>query len=105
MNKKVQASQKSYDEINFDQIPILAPLVKALIPFAEIDRPGKLERLGRAGQEELRGALEGRAAQRRHGPAQTLLTDADIRNAAKALFDLPGTVPETTGLMGSSLSN
>jgi hypothetical protein len=39
MNRKVQASQKSYDEINFDEMPILAPLVKALIPFAEIDRP------------------------------------------------------------------
>jgi hypothetical protein len=36
MNKKVQASQKSYDEINFDQMPILAPLVKALIPFADL---------------------------------------------------------------------
>jgi hypothetical protein len=82
MNKKVQASQKSYDEINFDQMPILAPLVKALIPFAEMDRPGELERPGRAGEEELRDTLEGRALQRRHGPAQPLLTNADFRNAA-----------------------
>ena len=28
MNKKVQASQKSYDEINFDQMPILPPSLK-----------------------------------------------------------------------------
>jgi hypothetical protein len=28
MNKKVQASQKSYDEINFDQTPISAHSLK-----------------------------------------------------------------------------
>ena len=94
MNKKVQSSKKSYDEINFDQMPILAPFVKALIPLAEMDRPGDLERPGRAGEEELRATLEGRALQRRHGPAQTLLTNADFRNAAKALFDLTGAVPD-----------
>src|SRR5215510_9164503 len=58
MNKKLISSQKSYDEINFDQTPILAPLVKALIPFSEMDRPGELERPARAGEKELRAALE-----------------------------------------------
>ena len=94
MNKNVQASQRSYKQINFDQAPILAPLVIALIPLTEMDRPGDLERPGRTGEEELRATLEGRALQRRHGPAQTLLTNADFRNAAKALFDLTGAVPE-----------
>src|SRR5687767_4397896 len=56
MNKKVQASQNSY--------------------------------------EELRARLEGRAMRRRHGPAQPLLTNADFRTAAKALFDLTEVVPE-----------
>jgi hypothetical protein len=94
MNKKVQASQKSYDEINFDQMPILAPLVKALIPFAKMDRPGALECPGRASEEELHDLLERRAKQRRHGPAQILPTNADFRTAAKMLFDLTGAVPE-----------
>src|SRR5262245_56906497 len=79
MDKKVYASQKSYDEINFDQMPILAPLIKALIPFAEMDAPGELERPVRAGEEELRAPLEGRAPQRRPGPAQPLLTNAYFR--------------------------
>ena len=100
MNKKVQASQKSYDEIDFDQTPILAALVKALIPFGEMDRPGDPERPGRAGEEELRAPLEGRAMQRRHGPAQTLLTNADFRTAAKALFDMTGVVPEACWSFG-----
>ena len=95
MNKKVQASQKSYDEINFDQMPILPPLVKALIPFAEMAWPGELERPGRAGEEELRDTLKGRALPCRPGPAHQLLTNEDFRNAAKALFDLTGAVPET----------
>jgi hypothetical protein len=94
MNKKLISSQKSYDEINFDQTPILAPLVKALIPFSEMDRPGELERPARAGEEELRATLERRALQRRHRLAQPLLTDADFRSAANALFDLTGAVPE-----------
>jgi len=29
-----------------------------IFPFAEMDRPGELERPGRAGEKELHGALE-----------------------------------------------
>jgi hypothetical protein len=47
-----------------------------------------------AGEEKLRDALEVRALQRRHAPAQTMLTNADFRNAAKALFDLTRVIPE-----------
>jgi hypothetical protein len=94
MNKKLISRQKSYDEINFDQTPKLAPLVKALIPFSEMDRPGAPERPARAGEEELRATLERRAPQRRHRLAQPLLTNADFRSAANALFDLTGAVPE-----------
>jgi hypothetical protein len=95
MNKEITTNQKPYDQINVEGMATdVVALVRALIPFAEMDRPGAIERTGHGSDDELHNALEGIALQRGHGPDHTLLTNADFRNAAKVLFDLTGAVPE-----------
>ena len=87
----VSTQQKTYSEINTEQLPLpIAELILALMPFGEMDRPGEIKAEGHGGDDELAIAL-GRGT----SSDQTILTNQDFRNAAKAIYDITGAVPES----------
>lgn len=93
MTSDSNVKQKPYSEINWFQFgSAVEPLLRALIPFAEMDRPGEIDHHS---DEELRDALQETVLQRGHGPDHTLLTNQDFRHAAKLLFEWTGAVPES----------
>lgn len=84
--------QKSYDEINYQHIlDTIEPLVRALIPFAEMDRPGEIKSEGVGSDAQLAEIVLGRGS----SLDSTILTGQDFRNAARVLFELTGAVPES----------
>jgi hypothetical protein len=85
---------RTYHDIDFTNMPmIVATLVQALIPFAEMDRPGDLKESGPGSEESLRKALNEVVLSRGTSSDNTVLTNRDFRAAARALFELTGTVP------------
>jgi hypothetical protein len=94
--EKNAKGQIPYDAINFDEMPPqTAELVRALIPFAEMDRPGELRTSGPGSDENLQDVLENPSLIRGSSSDLTLLTNGDFRRAAKVLFDLTGAVPDS----------
>lgn len=103
--ENVQLNLKSYDQVNFSGMSIMtAALVRALIPFAEMDRPRELNESGPGGDEDLRDALEPMLSRGRSSD-NTLLTNADFRNAARVLFEITGAVPSSYWCYGRPLDD
>jgi len=94
MNTNPDLNLKTYHDIDFTSMPmIVATLAQLLIPFAEMDRPGDLKESGPGSDESLQKALNEVVLSRGASSDNTILTNRDFRAAARALFELTGTVP------------